>query len=521
MVRQVPVVVGPPTKFEAATSGTTLPIPAPANRQVGDVVVLMGRTNGSSSPSDFSAPGFTRRGYPFVANDAAGRVLGFYTHVITDLASEPDTYTLTKTIADTRRVGMAFLIRGADPAALVAGNSAGWDSQQAPRVQLNSFAADITEPALLLYAWGTEITAGNATAPAITPGTAIGLVTSNADASNTSATRTVGWVGYETIQSGPTGHKNLTWSSASGASATGFVIRGLDIPTPVDPGPGFDNVYEMLRTAGVTWAHRGGSANFPEMSEYAYDQAVLAGYDALEFSAHKTSDNVWVGSHDANLNRTSETSGLPAISAMTWAQVQTYMNTLNSAGTPRPYYRLDAFLDKYTPERVCIADPKTDVGQIAAFLNLLDAHGGPSKIIVKFFGVGTGATALADAARLRGYQTWGYFYESDYTNGDMARDQSHWSILGMDIGASQAAWNAIMSYGKPVVGHIAQSQANYNTAISRGARIVQCANVTGIAAVGKQDLGHLVEYNGTDLTQVELVEWDGTYLKAIQIVEKS
>lgn len=330
------------------------------------------------------------------------------------------------------------------------------------------------------------------------------------------------WVGSKVIsEAGASGDTTITYRNPQ--DNNGWAVQ-VGIPqvavVPPDPGPGFDNVYEMLRTSGVTWAHRGGSANWPEMSEYAYDQAVLAGYDALEFSAHRTSDGIWIGSHDPSLNRTSQTSGLPNISTMTWAQVQTYMNSLNSAGTPRPYYRLDAFLDKYTPERVCIADPKTDVGQITNFLNLLDAHGGPSKIIVKFFGVGTGATALADAARLRGYQTWGYFYETDFTSGDMARDQSHWSILGMDIGASQAAWDAVMSYGKPVVGHIAQSQANYNTAISRGARMVQCANVTGIAAVGQQDLDHLVEYNGTDLTQVELVEWDGTYLKAIQIVEK-
>lgn len=331
------------------------------------------------------------------------------------------------------------------------------------------------------------------------------------------------WIGTKVAStSGATGDTTITYRNPQ--DSNGWAVQ-IGIPqvvvVPPDPGPGFNNVYEMLRTAGVTWAHRGGSANWPEMSEYAFDQAVLAGYDTLEFSAHKTLDDIWMGSHDANLNRTSQTTGLPDISTMTWAQVQTYQNSLNAGGTPRPYYRLDSFLDKYTPERVCIVDPKTDVSQVTSFLNLLNAHGGPSKIIVKFYGVGTGATALADAARLLGYQTWGYFYEADFVSGDMARDQSHWSILGMDIGASQASWDAVLSYGKPVVGHIAQSQANYNTAISKGARMVQCANVSGIAAVGQQDLDHLVEYNGATLTQVELVEWNGTYLKAIRVMEKS
>jgi len=248
--------------------------------------------------------------------------------------------------------------------------------------------------------------------------------------------------------------------------------------------PGFNSVAQMLATPGATWAHRGGSVNWPEMSEYAYDQAVLAGYGALEFSAHRTSDGVWVGSHDPSLNRTSQTSGLPNISAMTWAQVQTYMNTLTSAGTPRPYYRLDAFLDKYASTHVCIVDPKNDVGRIAEFLDICDAHGGNTKLVVKFFGVGSGSTALADAATARGYQTWGYFYEANIGTGDLAADQSHWSILGMEYGASQAAWDTVLSYGKPVVGHIAASQANYDTAIAKGARMVQCSNVAGISAVG-------------------------------------
>lgn len=249
--------------------------------------------------------------------------------------------------------------------------------------------------------------------------------------------------------------------------------------------PGFDLVSELLAKPGATWAHRGGSTTWPEMSEYAYDQSVMRGYGALEFSAHRTSDGVWVGSHDPSLNRTSQTTGLPAISTQTWAQVQTYMNTLNSNGTARPYYRLDDMLDKYTKTHVVIADPKSDFEQHTEFFGLLDTHGGPTKIIAKFFGAGGGSTAFGDAAAARGYQSWGYFYEADYLDGDMARDQSHWSILGMNYDASQAAWDAVKSYGKPVVGHIAPSQAAYNMAISKGATMVQCANVAAITPVSK------------------------------------
>lgn len=303
----------------------------------------------------------------------------------------------------------------------------------------------------------------------------------------------VNWIealvaGYATPGVGATGAVTATATATQASNGAGVQIilppAQPTQPEPVAPRPGFSNVAQMLATPGATWAHRGGSANWPEMSEYAYDQAVLAGYGALEFSAHRTSDGVWIGSHDPSLNRTSQTTGLPNISAMTWAQVQTYMNTLNAAGTPRPYYRLDAFLDKYTPTHVCIVDPKNDLSRIEEFLAICDAHGGNTKIVVKFFGVGGGSTALADAATAKQYQTWGYFYEADYLDGDMARDQSHWSILGMNYDASQAAWDAALSYGKPVVGHIAGSQANYDTAIAKGARMVQSANVAGIRAVG-------------------------------------
>ncbi|MBE7953632.1 hypothetical protein ILP86_04770 [Microbacterium sp. R1] len=299
---------------------------------------------------------------------------------------------------------------------------------------------------------------------------------------------TIGIYQKSMTTAGASGDLTVTYSSAQDSNGWAMQVA-IPSTAPVVTPPGFSSVSQMLATPGATWAHRGGSTNWPEMSKYAYEQAALAGYGALEFSANHTSDGVWVGVHDASLNRTSQTTGLPDISTMTWAQVQTYQNSLNAAGTPRPYYRLDQFLDDFTGTHVVIVDPKHAIGTYnTEFLNLLDAHGGNTKIVVKFYGVGAGATGLADAATARGYQTWGYFYDTDVTSGGLAADQSHWSILGMNYDAAQSAWDAVLSYGKPVVGHIAASQANYNTAISRGARMVQCANVAGIAAVGASTL---------------------------------
>lgn len=247
---------------------------------------------------------------------------------------------------------------------------------------------------------------------------------------------------------------------------------------------GFSSVAQMIATPGATWAHRGGSASWPEMSELAYANSVAAGYGALEFSAGRTSDGVWIGLHDRSINRTSGTTGLPDISEMTWAEVQGYQIVVGASGAPQPYWLLTDFLGTYAGDHVCIVDLKYGNAHRPEFLDILDSYGAQERIIVKFYGAGGGATDIADAATARGYNTWGYFYEADYTSGALDADQSHWSLLGMDLDASQEAWNAALSYGKPVVGHIADDQADYDTAIAKGADMVQCAGVAVIAAVG-------------------------------------
>lgn len=478
-----PFVTGTPTKAFSSTSSDRLTLARPAGAQTGDLLVADLRTSGSTSPTDFASPGFTRQGFPFKPSDPAGRVLGQYARPITDITSEPSEYTFIKSVADGRSAGDMYLVRGADLASFSAGRSGGWTAVD-PVVNTHAFTADTTEPCLLVYAFGNEVTSPSATAPTATPGTQIALTNSHGEAAPTNVTRSVLWSGFEPQDGTDVPAKFLTWASPTlaGPSASAFVIRGLS--APVETPDGFRNVTQMLARKGATWAHRGGSVNFPEMSEYGYDRSAQAGYGVLEFSAQRTSDGVWFGLHDSTLNRTSQTTGLPDVSTMTWAQVQTHMNTLNSAGTPRPYYRLIDFLDKFTPTHVVMVDPKNAIGTYdTEFLALLDAHGGPSKIVVKFFGVGSGAAALADKARAKRYQTWGYFYPADVANGDLATYQGHWSILGMEYTASQADWNAILAYGKPVAGHIVPDQAGYNMAMAKGARFAQVSAPLAVSAV--------------------------------------
>ena len=61
----------------------------------------------------------------------------------------------------------------------------------------------------------------------------------------------------------------------------------------------------------------------------------------------------------------------------------------------------------------------------------------------------------------------GVFYQADAAN--FAAYQGRWDILGMDYTADPTTWTAILSYGKPVIGHIVPNSAAATTALNYGA----------------------------------------------------
>ena len=67
-------------------------------------------------------------------------------------------------------------------------------------------------------------------------------------------------------------------------------------------------------------AHRGGAAQWPENTLYAFRNAIESGADALEFDVHATSDGELVVIHDATVDRTTDGSG--RVDGMTWAALQ-------------------------------------------------------------------------------------------------------------------------------------------------------------------------------------------------------
>lgn len=262
-----------------------------------------------------------------------------------------------------------------------------------------------------------------------------------------------------------------------------WIYDGVDARTPsavLEMRRGFLTIDEMLATPGATWAHRGGSISWAEGSLYGYTQCVARGYGALELSLSRTADGVWFMLHDQYLDRTS---GLPAgtnadPTKMTWAYLQANYKIVIGNNAPQPYARaLDVFAAY--PTHVMIVDPKHQGDHLDEFFQMLTDHVGYNRCVFKFSG---GAAWLANIAKAKGFRRWGFYYEADYLSGEMASTQAAWDFLGMDYTASTAAWTAVKSYGKPVVGHIIPTQAAYATAISKGATMVQVSGVAAVAA---------------------------------------
>lgn len=504
--------------MSAPTVTVGTPVPAQGNTLVvpraglaladGDVIFVDIRSQGTPT-LDIGLPAGWFRAGTVGGHVASNRLLGQFYHYVASVASEPATYSFTG-VSGGRVIGFPGFLRGADPAHL---NDAG----QAYQLDATTPATDaLATPYTVLAFWGGEFTTGVAVTPTSTPaGYTVQLVAQTAggdpalilDNSNTTGSRTGGVIVSKLVESGSLTIPALTtaWAGApTDVRSASWVVRGLSgtpaIGLPVKLGTGAAarlsyldgagvrkvpasirmtlppfTVTDMLAVPGVTMGHRGASLvpGQPEMSRRGYRYAATQrGYRMLEFSANRTSDGVYIGCHDPSINRTSQTTGLANLSAMTWAEVQAYQNSLNAAGNPVAYYRLDAFLDEFTPEATVHVDPKYNTGGIGPFLDVLDAHGGPTRIVLKYVGVGIGPDPLAVAARARGYLTATYCYEADWSSGALHASQANWDILGMEYTASTDAWArttvgafpGIRSYGKPVLAHIIPDQAAYGVA---------------------------------------------------------
>jgi len=269
------------------------------------------------------------------------------------------------------------------------------------------------------------------------------------------------------------------WDGTTANPATVYhkASTGTNPATMSPVNHGYPSVTDML-SGPFEIAHRGGGYTEHEMTLQAYTQSVLRDYGALEISVGRTSDGVWFGLHDSGIDRTSEVSLGVAASTMTWAQVQAYQVTLNPSGgavPAQPYMLLNDLLDAYGNTHVLFFDIKNAGTYTEDALDLILAKVPPHRIVGKGF-ITSSSWAIACAAR--GITTWGYAYDTSMA--EVVTHQSNWDLLGFNQSASQADWDTMLTYGKPVIGHVLTSQSNADDAMAKGASGLMVSNTDAL-----------------------------------------
>ncbi len=492
-------------------SATSFTIKKPAGVIDGDLMIVAVSAQTATSTGDFSSAGWKRISASYVPLSTGYRITAFYAKPVKSVSSEAAaSYTFASTDPTGGRIAAtAFAVRGADLTSITAG---------APDMASNAGSSIITplgtptaNRSLLLMTYNAQFTSGNN--PAVATAPADMALVSSALTTSTNGSVTANYVYSQNVEAVDQGLRTLAWSSTPAQSSSASVyVRASGEPdqasalrsiyytsstgaakkaagvyytskaktlTPaleMRPFPeGYRSVETMLAAKPFYVAHRGGSKNWPEMSLFAYTQSGYWGAGALEISLARTSDGVWFGLHDQSLDRTSlgKDGATLIASSLTWSQVQSY-EILGSVASSdptqpnRPYMRLEDILKAYYPSHVLFLDIKYAMAYVDEFIAKLATLSGKPRdhIVGKAFGVGGD---FPNKMRAAGYKTWGYFYQTNVENGDLAKNVSYWDILGMDYNADQASWTAIRSYGKPVMAHILPSVSALAAAQAYGA----------------------------------------------------
>lgn len=493
--------------------------------QNGDVLYFSARSQASPAADITPPTGFARAGV--TGTFASDRFLGQFFKAIPTVSGATLSYTFTGIAGggNSRIIADIGIVRGADLSFL---NDAGSKYQNNATIPAT---AALAVPYIVIALWGAEFTAGNAVTPSSLPtdfsaasiaqtaGGATPAVLPNTD---TSVSRTGLVIATKRVDSGSLTVPALTaaWTgTATDPKSASWVVRGLatapPIGVPVKLGtgaparlsyldaagvrkapksvsiwlPGFNNTTALLAKNGATMAHRGGSLNWPEFSQVAYDRSVRRGYGLLEFSCGWTNDLVPFGLGDQYLDTAAGTTGNVDPTTMSWATLSgTYQNRLRPVlpGVYQPFYRLADFLAKYTPTHTVAVDPKFGAGDIAkinamlAICNQFDK----SRIIIKFDSPITG-TDLVVAAKSAGYLTMNY-WGTEVDKLTLAYNIDKWDLIGVRYDANQTMYDTANAIGKPVWAAVIPDQTGYNLAATRGADLMMCSNVAGITPVSSR-----------------------------------
>lgn len=186
------------------------------------------------------------------------------------------------------------------------------------------------------------------------------------------------------------------------------------------PGNGVITTAELVSRRPFYVAHRGGSRNWPQLTAYAYSQAVkVPNLRALEISVCITSDGVLVCNHDKS---TATSTGVPfQIIEQTWATLSSLevlaTDTLDPDQPARPFTRFEDVVEQYIDDYVLFVEPKVSAAS-NKLMKRMAAFGQPDRVVWK---QPVNSTKFA-AAKDNGFATWGYVLdEPAHTGANLAR----------------------------------------------------------------------------------------------------
>lgn len=281
------------------------------------------------------------------------------------------------------------------------------------------------------------------------------------------------------IYTGEVENPNIAWSVLDPDGVTEHPATAAMMPG------GAWSVDTLLAKSGFTIAHRGGSRDWAEMSMRAYTESVARDVDALEVSVSRSIDGVWFGLHDETLLRTSGIDLNPE--EATWHEIQQYkiqpeVGISDPNFGPRPYMILEDVIRTYGESHVLFIDPKYHAGAAwyDEFYDQFEVIPNPRQhIVIKAI---NGFVNTADEAANRGYTSFGSFYEADYLADPtgVLETATHWDWINLQLSSAQSTWDTFLALNKPMTGHIAQSTAQYDEAMTKGANGVMCNGIRAI-----------------------------------------
>lgn len=280
---------------------------------------------------------------------------------------------------------------------------------------------------------------------------------------------------------GPSGPQrvDLFTRAYNGYRAVNLAIAGQQSdPPPVVPDPPAEPPTEPPATepvgtpierllSGDPWyvAHRLGGQEYPEYTRAGMEACLAAGFKAFEVSVYRSSDGVFVCSHDWTTERTA------GVRHEIWATSWETIQGLSQPGGA--YTRLEDVVAMLPPDGVLFLDMKMtsgeakpnqwNVGFETDLFNLLETlfDKPQERVVWKVFAEATSA----ERARAKGYQVCCMLYPTTLEGADLNR----WDILGMEWHAPVDAWNTVNAAGKPTIGHIIYDAGQAQQARARGA----------------------------------------------------